>query len=556
MNKILGIDLGTTYSCTAYIDENEKPVVIKNSDGELTTPSVVLFETATNVVVGSVAKESVMLYPEQVVSFVKRKIGKEGMFDYILGNKLTPEEVSAYILRKIVNDAVDVLRSENRLAQDETITDVVITCPAYFGTAERDATKKAGEIAGLTVIEILNEPTAAAICYGLTDLENEKNVLVYDLGGGTFDVTMIAIHKEEIKVICTGGDHMLGGKDWDDAIIGYLISQFCNVTGTSEDVYNDLEFIQNLMLSAEIAKKSLTQKEKHPILINYNGEKARVELTRVKFQEISENLLESTISLTKDMLSEAEKKGYPLSSLNEIILVGGATRMPMIKKRVEEAFGVQVNQYDPDEAVAKGAAIYANRIQFLGNILEKQSKKTGKSQKQIKEDIASGTTSLQEVAKGLNIQDNAALEMTNLNIINVNSRSFGTIAVVNGEHKIVNIIFKNSSLPAHHSQFFGTTVENQKNVNIEIMETLTSDEITDAQLGVKVGEAVLELPENLPKGTKISVDFYLNESGLLEVHAQESAQFRTVSATFEVASSMSSEEMQLASNRTQMAIIN
>lgn len=555
MNKVLGIDLGTTYSCTAYIDENEKPVVIKNSDGELTTPSVVLFESPTNIVVGAVAKESVMLYPEQVVSFVKRKIGKEGMVDYILGNKFTPEEVSAYILRKIVNDAVDVLRSENKLEQHETITDVVITCPAYFGTAERDATKKAGEIAGLHVIEILNEPTAAAICYGLTDLQNEKNVLVYDLGGGTFDVTMIAIHSDEIKVICTGGDHMLGGKDWDDAIIGYLIGEFCSQNGVSEEIYNDLEFIQNLMLSAEIAKKSLTQKEKHPIIINHNGSKARIELTRTKFQEISENLLESTISLTKDMLSEAEKKGYPLSSLNEIILVGGATRMPMIKKRVEEAFGVKVSQYDPDEAVAKGAAIYANRLYVLGDILKKESEKTGKSQNKIKQEIASGSTTIGEVAKGLHMEQEV-LEIANLNIINVNSRSFGTIAVVNGEHKIINIIFKNTALPAQHQQFFGTTVENQQIVNIEIMETLTSDEVADIQLGVKVGEAVLELPPNLPKGSKIAVDFHLNESGLLEVHAEELSYHKTVTSTFAVCSSMNNEEVQFAADRTQMAIIN
>lgn len=554
MNKVLGIDLGTTYSCTAYIDENEKPVVIKNSDGELTTPSVVLFESPTNIVVGSVAKESVMLYPEQVVSFVKRKIGKEGMFDYILGNKLTPEEVSAYILRKIVNDAVDTLRSENKLKQDETITDVVITCPAYFGTAERDATKKAGEIAGLNVIEILNEPTAAAICYGLTDLQTQKNVLVYDLGGGTFDVTMIAIQPDEIKVICTGGDHMLGGKDWDDAIISYLIGEFCSQTGESEDVYNDLELIQNLMSSAETAKKSLTKKEKHPIIMNHNGNKARIELTRAKFEEISENLLESTISLTKDMLSEAEKKGYELSSLNEIILVGGATRMPMIKKRVEEVFGVQVSQYDPDEAVAKGAAIYANRLQFLGNVLEKQSKKTGKTQSQIKKDIALGNTSIEEVAKTLQIEE--ILDVANINIVNVNSRSFGTVAMVNGKHKIVNIIFKNTSLPAQHTQFFGTTVENQKTVVIEIMETLTSDEVTELELGVKVGEAVLELPENLPKGSKISVHFHLNESGLLEVYAEELLVHKNVSAIFEVSSSMSEEELQVATNRTQMAIIN
>lgn len=186
MGKVFGIDLGTTYSCIAYIDENGKPVVLKNAEGDLTTPSAVFFETQTDVTVGSAAKESAKMYPEQVVTFIKRSIGQPGFSLNLNGIDMKPEEISSYILKKVVKDAEDSLRMEGKLSDDEQIRDVVITCPAYFGVTERDATKAAGVIAGLNVMAIINEPTAAAITYGVTDDSQNKTVLVYDLGGGTF----------------------------------------------------------------------------------------------------------------------------------------------------------------------------------------------------------------------------------------------------------------------------------------------------------------------------------------------------------------------------------
>jgi len=555
MNKVLGIDLGTTYSCVAYIDESEKPVVLKNSDGELTTPSVVFFETLSNVVVGNVAKESAVMYPEQVVAFVKRKMGKPEMFEYIFGSKLTPEEVSSYILRKVVTDAQNALRAENKLAPNEEIKDVVITCPAYFGTAEREATKRAGEIAGLNVIDILNEPTAAAICYGLVDSSQRKVVLVYDLGGGTFDVTMIEINAGEIKVICTGGDHMLGGKDWDDSIISYLVSEFCSQTGASDEVYNDLEFMQDLIISAENAKKALTQKEKHPVVLNFNGSKARIELTREKFEEITQSLVESTMSLTKDMLAEAEKKGYKLSDLSEVILVGGATRMPMIKNRVEREFNVKVSQFDPDEAVAKGAAIYAVRAMYLDKAINAVAQKTGKTQQQIKQEVNSGAISARQLMQQADLAPNDIFLASELKIVNVSSRSFGTLALVDGEERIVNIILRNAPLPAQYTQTFGTTTDNQATVTIEIMESLGSEHIIEPELGVKVGEAVLELPENLPKGSRVSVTFTLNESGLLEMLATETTQGKEISAQFETTNAISESDLKQAVHRASISVV-
>lgn len=239
MGKVFGIDLGTTYSCIAYIDENGKPVVLKNAEGDLTTPSAVFFETQTDVTVGSAAKESAKMYPEQVVTFIKRSIGQSGFSLNLNGIDMKPEEISSYILKKVVKDAEDTLRMEGKLGDDEQIRDVVITCPAYFGVTERDATKAAGVIAGLNVLAIINEPTAAAITYGVTDDSQNKTVLVYDLGGGTFDITMINIKPGEIRVICTGGDHNLGGKDWDDRVLMYLAEQYQSETGTPDNILED-----------------------------------------------------------------------------------------------------------------------------------------------------------------------------------------------------------------------------------------------------------------------------------------------------------------------------
>ena len=249
--KVYGIDLGTTYSCIAYMDEHNKPVVLTNSNGYRTTPSVVFFEDedeATNIVVGDAAKESGKLYPNDVVSFVKRQMGTDYEF-WNKSEKYRAEEISALILRKLVKDAEDKVGEE--------VKDAVITVPAYFGINEREATKKAGEIAGLNVIDIINEPTAAAIAYGVSR-DTSKKVLVYDLGGGTFDVTLIDISPEAIEVIVTGGDHNLGGKNWDDAIINYLVEQYHEQTGNNDDILDDAETAKELEVGAENAKKTLS----------------------------------------------------------------------------------------------------------------------------------------------------------------------------------------------------------------------------------------------------------------------------------------------------------
>src|SRR3954470_20443285 len=281
------------------------------------------------------------------------------VFEYE-GQVYSPEDVSSFILRKVVGDAEVALGGE-------AITDVVITCPAYFGTAEREATANAGRLAGLNVRAILNEPTAAAIAYGL-EQSDDQTVLVYDLGGGTFDITMIEIKDRLIRVICTGGDHRLGGVLWDEAIVMYLADQFRAQTGLDDDPMDDPEVLNDLFLQAERGKKTLTQREKAPFRVTHAGQQARVELDRDKFEEITRHLLDRTIELTREMLADAKAKGY--ESFDKIILVGGATRMPQVRDRVVAEFDKEPESFDPDESVAKGAALFGLKESLEDSVRE------------------------------------------------------------------------------------------------------------------------------------------------------------------------------------------
>ena len=557
MGKVFGIDLGTTYSCIAYIDANGKPVVLKNAEGDLTTPSSVFFETQTDVTVGSAAKESSKMYPEQVVSFIKRSIGQPGFSLNINGVDMKPEEISSYILKKIVKDAEDSLRMEGKLDDGEQVRDVVITCPAYFGVAERDATKAAGVIAGLNVMSIINEPTAAAITYGVTDDSQNKTVLVYDLGGGTFDITMINIKPGEIRVICTGGDHNLGGKDWDDRVLMYLAEQYQSETGTPDNILEDAETLQELSLAAERAKKLLSAKEKAPVAVNYMGERVRVELTRQKFDELTEDLLTRTIDLTREMFKEAEKKGFSQSDISEILLVGGSSKMPQVMSRVKSEFGIETKMFDPDESVAKGAAIYANKMSEFNIVLEEIAKKQGKSVEEVKEEVDTGKMDLEKEAKKANIPMlGGRLPGEDVKIINVSSRSFGISAYSGDDLKLFNIIIKNAELPATATQTFCPRYDNQKSVSLDVYECLSSDEIVEMDLGKEIGKAELTLPDGITRDTGIEVTFRLDDSGLLHLHAKELKAGREVEAEFQTTEALSAEEMSNAIRRSNNSSVN
>lgn len=547
--RIFGIDLGTTYTSIAYMDDYGKPVIVPNSENQRITPSVVFFD-GDSIVVGDVAKESSKLYPHEVVSFVKRSMGEaDFLFEYN-SQTFRSEEISAFIIRKVVQDAETYLNSK--------IDDIVITCPAYFGINEREATRRAGEIAGFNVRQIINEPTAAAIAYGTMESDEEKVVLVYDLGGGTFDITMIEIQSSAIEVICTGGDHNLGGKDWDDRIVAYLTQEFQKATKTDEDILEDPDTCQDLLLSAEKAKKVLSQRDKTPILITHGGERVKVILERSKFEELTKDLVERSISLTHEMLEEAKKKGY--WNFDEIVMVGGATRMPMMAKRIKEEFSVTPRAFDPDEAVAKGAAIYGMKLALNEGLKKRVADKKGKKDLKDIPDLSDQELDdvLEEVEALIDEEDEeigiskSDVRLTRVRIKNVTSKSFGIIAFNAQDEEIVyNLIFKNTDVPNVITKPFGTAVENQEAVTIQIMENDSTDSVSRVSEAVEIGTAVLNLPEKLAADTPIEITFKLNEEGRLEISAIEpTASKRQINVTIDTRSVIQGNDFQKAKDRS------
>ena len=554
IKRIFGIDLGTTYSSIAYVDEYGKAVIIPNAENERVTPSVVFFDEGS-VVVGEVAKESSKLYPNDVVSFIKRSMG-EPNFIFVHGaERYRAEEISAYILKKLGQDAQQYL--------NEPVTDVVITCPAYFGINEREATRKAGEIAGFNVRQIINEPTAAAIAYGSLDTSEDRVVLVYDLGGGTFDITMIDIRKESVEVICTGGDYNLGGKDWDDRIVAYLVEKFQQETSTNEDILDDADTWQDLQLSAEKSKKILSQRPKTPISVTHGGKRVKLLMDREKFEELTADLLERTIDFTREMLQAAKEKGY--DRFDEIILVGGATRMPRVVERIKQEFGVTPKVFDPDEAVAKGAAIYGWKLALNDDLIRRISEKTKKKfkpsenlsemidRKEIsKEDFKKAARELAEDT-GYTLP---SVENAMLKVKNVTSKSFGVVAHNPKNEEIVfNLVLRNTSVPVRIKKNFYTAVNDQKTVLIRIMESETSKIEIPVDHAVEIKMAVLHLPADLPADLPIEISFDINEEGRLYITAEETSENKKVDVVVDTASVIDGEDFEKAKARSQSLVV-
>ena len=347
---VFGIDLGMTNSCIACVDDYGQAHILTNEEGQRSTPSVVYFDGDTRIV-GREAKNNAVAFPDQVVELVKRHMGEDGWRFPFDGIDYTAEEISSYILRKLASD------TENQLGVK--VTDVVITCPAYFGVNQREATAKAGEIVGFKVWEVLNEPTAAAIMYGVQK-DQDQVVLVYDLGGGTFDITAIEIKGNAIRVIATGGDHTLGGRNWDESVVMYLAEKWMEDTGSSEHPMDSRETQQDLLQKAEAAKWTLSARQEATVMVVHEGQRVPVKLTREKFNELTALWLERTIRFTREIMDEADKRGY--TKIDQILLVGGSTRMPQVRARLEQEFSLPMQILDPDEAVAKGVAIYAKKL--------------------------------------------------------------------------------------------------------------------------------------------------------------------------------------------------
>ncbi|WP_374123602.1 Hsp70 family protein [Leptotrichia hongkongensis] len=540
---VFGIDLGTTYSCIARVDDTARAEVIKNNDGDNITPSVVEFD-GDNVIVGADAKSEAVLNPENTIMLVKTLMGKTDFAINYNGEDKTPEEISAFILRKLTQDASEQLGVE--------VKDVVITCPAYFGTAERTATKNAGKIAGLNVLEIISEPTAAALYYGCAKKQDEKTILVYDLGGGTFDVTIMRISSDKIQVICSDGDHDLGGKNWDEVLIEYLSDQFVKKIGY--DIEFDEYAKQDLRLKAEKIKKQLTSRSQAGDLLEVMGNREKVSITRDEFEEITSTLLNETLKKTKEVIDVAKRKGY--EKIDEILLVGGSTRMPQIKRALTENFGgIEIKILEPDEAVAKGAAIHAvnvyvnNQKSLAGQDFESDTEvkvmvngdEKELKAKDYKEDL---TFSPEMMGIGGNTRE----------IVIATTKSFAVkVENKDGVKSCFNMIVKNEPMPSgilEVSGNFTTLNDNQETVDIEIYENDYMDKYFDVDEDLKIGNAILELPENLPAGSLVEITLKLNKEGILEIRGRDNAGNKEVNVKLETKSVISKEKLEKLTNKS------
>lgn len=482
--KVIGIDLGTTNSCVAVMDGGTY-TIIPNSDGERTTPSVVNIKENGEVVVGTIAKRQAITQPDSTVSSIKTHMGENYKVN-IHGKEYTPQEISAKILQKLKKDAESYL--------GEKVTEAVITVPAYFTDAQRQATKDAGEIAGLKVERIVNEPTAAALAYGLDKKKNEK-VLVFDLGGGTFDVSVLEIGDDVVEVLATSGNNHLGGDNFDKKIIDWLAEEFKKENGI--DLRTDKMAYQRLKDAAEDAKKKLsttleTQISLPFITVDQNGPKhLEKKLTRAAFNELTKDLVDMTKGPVQTALRDAKLQA---NEINEILLVGGSTRIPAVQEWVKSYFGKDPNKgINPDEVVAAGAAIQAG------------------------------------VIKG---------DVKGVLLLDVTPLSLG-IETLGGV--FTKIIEKNTTIPTKKSQVFSTAVDNQPEVGIVVYQ----GERAKAQDNQKLGEfslgGILPAPRGVPQ---IEVTFEIDSNGIVHVSAKDKGTGKENSITISGSSNLSKDDIE------------
>ena len=491
MGKAVGIDLGTTNSCVAYLEPDGSVEVIPNAEGARTTPSVVAFSKNGDVLVGEVAKRQAVTNVDRTISSVKRHMGTNWSKE-IDGKKYNAQEISARILQKLKNDAEAFL--------GDKVTDAVITVPAYFNDAERQATKDAGQIAGLNVLRIINEPTAAALTYGLEKGKEDEKILVFDLGGGTFDVTLLEVGKDAedgfstIQVVATSGDNRLGGDDWDQRIVDWLVQQVKNKDGV--DLSKDKIALQRLKEAAETAKKELSTANEANISMQYvsMGENGPIhldeKLTRAKFQDLTKDLLERTRKPFENVLSDA---GIKVSDIDQVVLVGGSTRMPAVADLVKELTGKDPNKtVNPDEVVADGAALQAG------------------------------------VIKG---------DRKDVLLIDVTPLSLG-IETKGGV--MTKMIERNTAIPTKRSEIFSTAEDNQPSVAIQVYQGEREFTRDNKLLGNFELTGIAPAPRGMPQ---IEVTFDIDANGIVNVSAKDKGTGKEQSVVITGGSALSKDEI-------------
>lgn len=516
--KVFGIDLGTTYSCIAHVDEYGRPAVITNADSLQTTPSVVLFDSPTDVVVGVQAKRQARIRPDDVATLVKRHMGDADWRFSAHGEDYSAPAVASQVLRSL---AADGLR-----ATGQQVRDVVITVPAYFGDEERKATKLAGELADLTVLDLINEPTAAAFAYGFAQEGSAaQTVLVYDLGGGTFDTTVITLAEKKITVVATAGDHELGGVDWDDRLATLLSQRFQEACPGAGDPLDDSYGAQDVITAAEDVKQALTGRESVDSLVVFGGARANVTVARTDFEALTSSLLERTLELTQKVLTAAEDKG--VRSIDTVLLVGGMSKMPAVSRRLHESFGFDPQLADPDLAVAKGAAIYGQKKELESYVV---SDLVARGKLEPGQGLADANPvdlhkAVASTATEYGLATAAVSDLVQTAVSNVTSRGFGVIVVDAAGSEYVDFLARaNDPLPITVRQNYATTEDGQRAVQVAVVEQATSAESTRVADNKVIVEGLIEgIPDGHPRGTAVEVSFEMARDQTIEVTARHPA---------------------------------
>ena len=506
--KVVGIDLGTTFSAIATLDDRGQPIALPNRDGEMLTPSAVLLTEDSRAIVGQAALDVALEQPEHVATLIKRRMGYPDLGRTVAGRECRPETLAAIILRKLIQDA------EPRIG---TVAKAVITVPAYFDDTRRKATKDAGRIAGLDVIDIIDEPTAAALAYSFQPGRDgvpgpsvaageERTVLVYDLGGGTFDVTLVRLSPHQFQTLAIEGDVRLGGKDWDDRIVQHVAEQFRSQTGA--DPQDDPQTLTNLQAAAERAKRTLSKLTQVNLTCSHAGRVLTVPLSRADFEGLTRDLLIRTRLTTEQVLRQAN---LTWDQVERVLLVGGSTHMPMTRQMLQELTGrAPDNSLAVSEVVARGAAIHAGIV----------ATHTG---------------------KGPDIEA-AALELFSQVVeINVNAHSLGIEVKKEGKRLNNLLIPKNTQLPTAASRVYHTVRENQHQVRVKVLQ----GDAPQADACISIGECWIEgLPDNLPLHSPIQVRCGVGSDGLIDVLALDMTSGKMVRTEFHRSSGLSEEEIE------------